>query len=74
VAYLETVRAARAIFLDLPPLPEDVQLEPRPADPDLVPLLHDWGIWARWDTEEKSKESAEMDTSEIEAAMAEDRL
>ncbi|ORY92967.1 PIN domain-like protein [Leucosporidium creatinivorum] len=74
IAYLDTVRAARAIFLDLPPLPADVQLEPRSSDPDLVPLLHDWGIWARWESEEPKKESAEMETTEVEAALAETRV
>lgn len=74
VAYLDTIRAARAIFLDLPPLPQDVQLEPRPSDPELASLLHDWGIWARWETEVKSKESAELEMSKIEATLMEARL
>ena len=62
--YLDSIRAARAIFLSLPTLPPDASLTPTEPDPLLPDLLLKWGIRLRRDVEE-IVEAEEDDIEEV---------
>lgn len=43
------MRAARKIFLELPPLPVGFEVKPGKKSNDLGRLLRGWGVWQDWD-------------------------
>lgn len=71
-AYLESIRAARAIFLSLPTLPPGISLEATEPDPLLHELLREWGILRR--TDEVEATTADASEEDLDAAIEREAL